>query len=50
MHISKINILISLIFNAFYMFQTEGPFSGSRLHVPLWYGTFCMHRYKQSSR
>ena len=30
-------------------FEPEGSSSGRRLYVQLWYGTFYMHRYKQSS-
>jgi len=30
-------------------FEPEASPSGRRLYVQLWYGTFFMHQYKQSS-
>jgi hypothetical protein len=48
MHIFLINILI-YNFDVFYTFRTDDSSSGRRLYVQLWYGTFCMHQYMQST-
>jgi len=31
-------------------FELDGPSSGRRLYIVLWYDAYYMHRYKQSSR
>jgi len=31
-------------------FEPEGSSSGRWLCIQLWYGTFCIYRYKKSSR
>ena len=47
MHNSEIGILI---FYVSYMFWTQGFIFGRQLYMQLWYGTFYMHQYNQSSR
>jgi len=35
---------------SFTWFEPEGSTSGRRLYIQLWYGTFYIHQYQQSSR
>jgi hypothetical protein len=50
MHFSLINIEIFNFLLSYTYFKAEGSSSGRQLCIQLWYGTFYMRLYKQSSR